>query len=155
MLTAFQGDISRVATIMLARDISPRSYPESGVTGGNHQSSHYGDGVESRLQYAKINRYFMQEFAYFAKKLKETPDGEGSLLDHSITLWGSTMGKSALHDQVNVGHFLFGGASGRHKGGRYFIQSAGGDTADLLLTTMDFFEVHKESLGLSSKRVSL
>jgi hypothetical protein len=156
MLTAFQGDISRVATIMLARDISPRSYPESGVTGGNHSSSHYGDGVESRLQYAKINRYFMQEFAYFAKKLKETPDGDGSLLDHSITLWGSTMGKSANHDQVNVGHFLFGGASGRHKGGRYMIHGTGHEnSADLLLTTMDLFEVHKENLGESSKRVSL
>ena len=156
MLTAFQGDLSRVATIMLARDISPRAYPDSGVTAGNHPASHYGDGVDSRLQYAKINRYFMQEFAYLVKKLKETPDGDGSLLDHSLTLWGSTMGKSANHDQVNVGHFLFGGASGQHKGGRYVIQVTGhGDTSDLLLTTMDFFGIHKERLGLSTKRVSL
>jgi hypothetical protein len=159
ILTAFQGDISRVATIMLARDISPWVYPESGVTRGNHSASHYGDGLESRLEYAKINRYFMQEFAYFAKKLKETPDGGGSLLDHSMTLWGSNMGKSANHDNVNVGHFLFGGASGQHKGGRYFVQgtrqTGHGDTADLLLTTMDFFGIHKERLGVSSRRVSL
>src|SRR5262249_35476203 len=77
MLTAFQGDISRVTTIMLSRDLSPRPYPESGTTSGNHPASHYGDGIESRREYAKINRYFMQEFAYFVKRLKETPDGDG------------------------------------------------------------------------------
>jgi hypothetical protein len=156
MLTAFQGDISRVTTIMLSRDLSPRAYPECGTTSGNHPASHYGDGVESRREFAKINTYFINEFAYFAKRLKETVDGEGSLLDHSLVLWGSTLGKSAIHDHVNVGHFLFGGASGQHHGGRYVIQGNGhGDTADLLLTTMDFFGVHKESLGLSSNRVAL
>ncbi len=164
MVAAFQGDISRVTTLMFARELSDRNYPECGTTAGNHAASHHGEDDKKRHEHALIGRHMFTVFPYFLEKMKSTPDGDGSLLDHTLMLWGSNLGKAAAHNHTNVGHMFFGGASGRHKGGgRYIIHkdpraaNGNGSNADLLLTTMDFFGIHHESLGdeNSSLRVSV
>ncbi len=140
---AFQGDITRVSTLMFAHDVSMRSYPESGVTTANHASSHHG-GVPKRVEdWAKINRFHVQCLPPFLTKLKATPDGDGTLLDHTLILWASNMGDGNLHSHKAVPNMLIGGAMGQHKGGRHI--QASGSTANLLLTTLHMFGVEKES----------
>jgi hypothetical protein len=150
---AFRADITRVSTLMVAHDVSMRSYPESGTPTANHAASHHG-GAPKRLEdWAKINRYHVGSLPYFLNKLKSTPDGEGSLLDHTLILWASNMGDSNLHSHRNVGHLMAGGANGQHKGGRHI--KAPGTTANLLLTTLHLCGVEKESIGDSTKAMSL
>jgi hypothetical protein len=130
-----------------------RSYPESGVATANHAASHHG-GVLRRLEdWAKINRFHVQCLPYFRSKMKSTPDGDGTLLDHTLILWASNMGDSNLHSHQNVLHMLAGGAMGQHKGGRHI--KATGSTANLLLTTLHMFGVETERLGDSSGPLSL
>ncbi len=164
MIAAFQGDISRVSSIMLARDTSPRTYPESGVLSSNHGSSHHGENDERRLVHATLTRYLSSTVAYFVDKLGSTPDLDGSsLLDNTLIMWGSNMGKAAAHNHFNAPHMLIGGASGQHKGGRYLIHRDGGPSAvngsnvDLLLTVLDMYGTHHERLPESSNttRVAL
>lgn len=150
---AFRADITRVSTLMIAHDVSMRSYPESGTPTANHAASHHG-GAPKRLEdWAKINRYHINSLPYFLNKLKATPDGEGTLLDHSLILWASNMGDSNLHSHRNVGHLLAGAAMGRHHGGRHI--KASGSTANLLLTTLQLCGMERESIGDSTKPVSL
>jgi hypothetical protein len=150
---AFQGDITRVSTLMLAHDVSMRSYPESGVTTANHAASHHGAAPKRVEDWAKINRFHVQCLPYFLNKLKSTPDGEGSLLDHALILWASNMGDSNLHSHKNVGHMLIGGAMGQHKGGVHV--KASGSTANLLLTALHMFGIEKDSLGDSTGTLAL
>jgi hypothetical protein len=153
LVLAFQADITRVSTLMYAHDVSMRSYPESGVATANHAASHHG-GVPRRLEdWAKINRFHVQCLPYFLSKMKSTPDGDGTLLDHTLILWASNMGDSNLHSHQNVLHMLAGGAMGQHKGGRHI--KATGSTANLLLTTLHMFGVETERLGDSSGPLSL
>ncbi len=150
---AFQGDITRVSTLMYAHDVSMRSYPESGVTTANHAASHHG-GVPKRLEdWAKINRFHVQCLPYFLDKLKKTPDGDGSLLDHTLILWASNMGDGNLHSHKAVPHMLLGGANGQHKGGRHIRTE--GSTANLLLTTLKMFAIDKPALGDSTGAIVL
>src|SRR5215471_11773233 len=142
---AFQADITRVSTLMYAHDVSMRSYPESGVATANHAASHHGEAPKRVEDWAKINRFHVQCLPYFLEKLKATPDGDGTLLEHTLILWASNMGDSNLHSHQNVGHLLIGGASGRHRGGKHIKTS--GSTANLLLTTLRIFGIEKESVG--------
>jgi hypothetical protein len=150
---AFQADLTRVSTLMYAHDVSMRSYPESGVTTANHAASHHGEAPKRVEDWAKINRYHVQCLAYFLEKLKATPDGEGSLLDHTLILWATNMGNGNLHSHKEVPHMLIGGAMGQHKGGRHIKTS--GSTANLLLTTVRMFGIEKDRIGDSSGPVSL
>lgn len=150
---AFRTDTTRVSTLMVAHDVSMRSYPESGTPTANHAASHHG-GAPKRLEdWAKINRYHVGALPYFLNKLKSMPDGDGTLLDHTLILWASNMGDSNLHSHRNVGHLLAGGAMGQHKGGRHI--KAPGSTANLLLTTLRLCGMEKESIGDSTKPVAL
>ena len=150
---AFQADITRVSTLMYAHDVSMRSYPEPGVGSANHAASHHG-GIPKRLEdWAKINRFHVQCLPYFLNKMKSTPDGDGSLLDHSLIFWASNMGDSNLHSHKSVPNMLIGGAMGQHKGGRTI--QASGTTANLLLTALQMFGIEKESIGDSTKALSL
>jgi hypothetical protein len=151
---AFQGDITRVSTLMYARDVSLRSYPESGVTTVNHSCSHHGEDPKRKQDWAKINRYHQQCLAYFLNKLKKTPDGEGNLLDHTLILYASNMGNANQHSHVDVGHLLVGGASGKHQGGRH-IREEGQTTANILLTALHMFGIEKDSIGDSTGTLSL
>jgi hypothetical protein len=148
---AFQGDITRVASLMYARDVSLRSYPESGITTANHPASHHGEDPKRREDWAKINQYHMKCFARFLKKLQDTPDGDGNLFDHTLIAWGSNMGNANQHSHVNVGYLLAGGASGRHKA-RLNVK-AKGPTANILLTTLQMMGVEKDSVGDSTGAV--
>ena len=150
---AFQGDITRVSSLMYARDVSLRSYPESGVKTANHPSSHHGEDPKRREEWAKINQYHMKCFAYFLKKLQATPDGDGTLLDHTLVAWGSNMGNANQHSHVNVGYLLVGGASGRHKA--QLNVRATGPTSNILLSTLHMMGIEKDSVGDSTGPVSI
>jgi hypothetical protein len=150
---AFQGDVTRVSALMYGRDVSLRSYPESGVTTANHPSSHHGEDPKRKQDWAKINRYHARTLAYFLDKLKKTPDGDGTLLDHTLILWGSNMGNANQHSHVDVGHLVAGGAGG-HKGGRH-VRVEGDSTANLLLTVAKMFGLERDSVGDSTGTVPL
>ena len=150
---AFQGDITRVSTLMYAHDVSLRSYPESGVTTVNHSASHHGEVPKRIEDWAKINRYHLQTLAYFVNRLKKTPDGDGNLLDHSLILWTSNMGNGNQHSHVNVGHLLIGGASGKHVGSGH-VKTAG-STANILLTALQLFGIEQDHIGDSTGTLTL
>lgn len=151
---AFQGDITRVSSLMYARDVSLRAYPESGVKTPNHPSSHHGEDPKRREDWAKINQYHMKCFAYFLKKLEATPDGDGNLLDHSLIVWGSNMGNANQHSHVNVGYLMAGGASGNHKPKQLNIHETG-PTSNILLSTLRLMGIEKDSIGDSTRAVAI
>jgi hypothetical protein len=151
-LLAFQADITRVSALLFARDESNQTYPDSGVTAANHASSHHGEDPARREIWAKINRYQMKTLAYFLKKARETKDGDGSLLDHSLLLWTSNMGNANQHSHVNVGSLLVGGASGRHKAKLNVMEQ--GPTANMLLGALHLFGIPDDSIGDSTKPLS-
>lgn len=150
---AFQGDITRVSALMYARDVSLRGYPESGVTTVNHPCSHHGEDPKRKQDWAKINRYHAQTFRYFLDKLKKTPDGDGTLLDHTLIVWGSNMGNANQHSHVDVGHLIAGGG-GNHKGGRH-IRPEGDSTSNLLFTVAKMFGLERDNVGDSTGTIAL
>lgn len=152
-LLAFQADITRVSALLYARDESNQTYPDSGVTAANHASSHHGEDPARREVWAKINRYQMKTLAYFLDKARQTRDGDGSLLDHSLLFWTSNMGNANQHSHVNVGSLLVGGASGRHHAKLNVMDE--GPTSNLLLSVLHMFGVPDESIGDSTRAVSL
>ena len=114
---ALQGDVTRVITFQLARETSNRTYPEIGVSDPHHPLTHHGNDPDKIAKMAKINAFHVSLFAYFLEKLKATPEGDGSLLDHSLFLYGSGMGNPNVHDHVNLPIVVAGGARGGVKGG--------------------------------------
>jgi hypothetical protein len=121
MALAFEGDITRSITFMLGRDLSGASFPESGYTGGWHGTSHHGDKPENIANYAKVNRYHVQNLAYFVDKLSKIQDGDGTLLDHALIYKGSNMGNSHRHAHEKVPVILVGGIDGTFKGNRHLV----------------------------------
>ena len=152
---AFQGDITRVSAMLLVRDESGTSYPESGVTTAHHGASHHGEDTAKREDYAKINRYHTKLLAYFLKKMKETPDGDGSMLDNSLVMWTSNMGNANQHSHVNVGSLMVGGAGGRHNPGKLRNLIEEGPTSNLLLSLLHMYGIEAPSIGDSTAAVSL
>ena len=118
-ILAFQGDITRVTTFQLARETSNRTYPEIGVADPHHPLSHHGNDPDKIAKMAKINAFHVSLFADFLGKMRATPDGDGTLLDHSLFLYGSGMGNPNLHDHQNLPVIVAGGAAGGVKGGRH------------------------------------
>src|SRR6266567_921981 len=145
---AFRADITRVSTLMYAHDVSMRVYPESGVMSGNHPTSHHGGRPAILEAWAKINRFHVQCLTPFLAKLKSTPDGDGSLLDHTLIFWASNMSDGNLHSHKAVPNMFIGGAMGQHKGGRHIQRT--GTTANLLLKTLHMFGIEQESIGDST-----
>jgi hypothetical protein len=151
---AFQGDISRVATLLYARDLTGRVYPDSGTNISFHGGSHHAEDPGRVAQYAQLNQYHVKTIAYLAEKLKSIPDGDGTLLDHSLILYGSNMGNSNQHLHYDVPHVLIGGAGGKLKGNRHLaFPSRTVPTSNLLLSILDMYGVHEESFGDSTGRV--
>ena len=134
---ALQGDVTRVTSFQLARETSTRTYPEIGVSEAHHPLTHHGGNPEMMAKVAKINAFHVSLFAYFLEKLKATPDGDGSLLDHSVYLYGSGMGNPDKHDHVNLPIVVAGGAGGRLKGGRHIRYAEPTPLANLHLTLLD------------------
>src|SRR5262249_9919342 len=150
----FQGDITRVATLLGARDLTNRSYPSSGTDTGFHGGSHHAENAEKIADYAKINRYHVQMLAYFLDKLKSTPEGDGTLLDHSLILYGSNMGNSNQHQHYDAPHILAGGACGQLEGGRHLAYpSRTVPTGNLLLSILNMFGIEQENVGDSTGRL--
>src|SRR5579864_2050792 len=141
---AFQGDLTRSATYMLGKDLSGASFPESGFNGGWHGSSHHGDKPENVANYAKMNRYHVQNLAYFADKLSKIPDGDGSILDHVLIYKGSNMGNSHRHAHVKVPVILLGGLDGKFKGNRHLVFPDNTErTSNMLLAVMHKYGIEK------------
>lgn len=160
---AFQTDITRVATLLGARDLTGKSYPfpkgewypNGGTSVSFHGGSHHGDNPATMASYAQLNRYHVSTMAYLAEKLKNIPDGDGTLLDHSLIMYGTNMGNSNQHQHYDVPHILVGGANGKLKGGRYIkYDRKTVTTGNLLLSVLDMYDIHRESQGDSTGRLT-
>jgi hypothetical protein len=152
---AWQADITRVSTMLLARDLTGRVYPESEApTLGFHGGSHHGEDPARIDQFSKINQYHVKMVAYFVDKLAKTEDGDGSLLDHSLLLYGSNMGNPNQHLHYDVPHILIGANHGRLKGGRHLAYPTKTvPTGNLLLSILDQFDINRDSIGDSTGRL--
>ena len=152
---AFQADITRVGTLLFARDLTGRTYPESEApTVGFHGGSHHGEDPKRIAELAKINQYHVKMLAHLVARLDKTADGDGTLLDHSLVLYGSNMGNPNQHLHYDVPHVLVGGASGKLKGGRHLAYPTRAvPTGNLLLSVMDTFDIHQDSIGDSTGRL--
>ena len=147
---AYEADISRVFTFMMAREISNRTYPQVGVSEGHHAVSHHANRAEKIEWNARIQGYHVSLFAKFLEKLDSTPDGDGSLLDNSLLLYGSNMSNSNAHDHFPLPNVLVGGARGRHNGGQHIKAVDHTPMTNLILTMLDKADVPVESLGDST-----
>src|SRR5499426_4564913 len=155
MLLAFQADISRVFTFMVAHEGSGRSYAHIGIPEPHHPVSHHGDTPEGIAKYAKLTTYHVAKLAEFVGKLQETRDGDGTLLDRSLIYFGSGMGNGNAHDRNNPPVLLMGGANGKLKGNRAIKVEDKVPTANLLLTMGDLAGANVEKIGRSTGRMSL
>ncbi len=155
MHLAFQADISRVFTFLLGHEASTRSYAHIGVPEAHHSISHHGNEPEKLDKYAKICLYQVVKFAEFVERLKSTPDGDGTLLDHSLLYWGSGMSNGNQHDRNNPPAVLVGGAHGRLKGNRHVVAEKEAPTANLLLAMAHLADVDVEKIGPSTARLDL
>ena len=159
---AFKADITRVVTLLGARDLTGKSYPfpkelypEGGVSVSFHGGSHHQDDPQQIRTYAKLNKYHLYTTAYLANKLKATPDGDGTLLDHCLILHGTNMGNSNQHQHYDVPHFVIGGVNGKLKGGRHIhFDRKTVATGNLLLSILDLYGIHQESQGDSTGRLT-
>jgi hypothetical protein len=149
MALAFQADITRVGTLLFARDLTGRTYPESEApTAGFHGVSHHGEDPRNIATLSKINQYHVKMLAHLIAKLAKTQDGDGTLLDHSLVLYGSNMGNSNQHVHYDVPHVLVGGLNGKLKGGRHLAYPTRTvPTGNLLLSILDMYDIHQDSIG--------
>jgi hypothetical protein len=154
MALALEGDITRSMTYMLGRDLSGASFPESGFTGGWHGTSHHGDKPENIENYAKVNRYHVQNLAYFCEKLSRIPDGDGSVLDHVLIYKGSNMGNSHRHAHEKVPVILVGGIDGTFTGNRHLVFPDNTQrTSNMLLSLLHLYGIVMDRIGTSSGRL--
>ena len=150
---ALQADITRVISFQLTRELSNRTYPEIGVPDPHHPTSHHGNDPVKVEKISKINTFHVSLFAQFIEKLRATPDGEGSLLDNTIYLYGSGMGNPSLHDHVNLPILVAGGAATGLRGGQHIRYEDGTPLANLHLTLLDRAGVHLDSFGDSDGKI--
>jgi hypothetical protein len=151
---AMQGDITRVITFQLARETSNRTYPEIGVADPHHPLSHHGNDPDKIARMAKINAFHVSLFAYFLERLKATPEGNGTLLDHSLLLYGSGIGDPNVHDHTNLPVIVAGGAAGGMKGGRHIRYKDPVPLANLHLTLMQKVGVKIDSFADSNGKIN-
>jgi hypothetical protein len=167
---AFEGDLTRSATYMLGKDLSGASFPESGFNGAWHGSSHHGDKPDNVANYAKMNRYHVQNLAYFTEKLSRIPDGDGTVLDHILIYKGSNMGNSHRHAHIKVPVILLGGLDGTFQGNRHIVFPDNTErTSNMLLALLHKYGIEdipkydaagrqtgtQKSFGSSTKPLSL
>jgi hypothetical protein len=150
MAIAFQADITRISSFMMAREVSYRTFPQIGVPDPFHATSHHQDNPEKLEKLTKINTYHVSLIAYFMDKLKAIPDGDGTLLDHSLVLFGSSMSNSNLHNHAPLPVFVAGGACGRLKGGRHIKYPEDTPMANLLATSLVKAGLTEDHIGDST-----
>jgi hypothetical protein len=144
-IMAFKTDVTRIATLMLSRDLSGAVYPASGVADGYHAISHHQENPTRMERYAKLNAYHMSIVARFVDKLKSVQDGDGSMLDHSLLLYGSPMANSNAHDHYPLPVIVFGHGSGRYRGNEHILAAPRTPMANLLRSI-----AAKENIELAS-----
>jgi hypothetical protein len=150
---ALQGDVTRVVTFQLAREASNRTYPEIGVSDPHHPLTHHGGDADKLAQVAKINRFHVSLFAEFLQSLQATPEGDGTLLDHVLYLYGSGMGDPNVHNHTNLPIIVAGGAAGMMRGGRHIRYEQPAPLANLHLTLLDKVGVELDSFADSNATV--
>jgi len=154
-LLAFQSDLTRVISFMIGKEQSARPYPQIGVPEAHHPLSHHNELPELIAQMSKINRYHVQLFSQYLAKLRATPDGDGSLLDHTTILYGAGISNSQRHSGDNLPLLLMGGSSGRIKGGRHLKYTDKPMMANLLVTLMDKMDVPVDHVGGSNGKLQI
>jgi hypothetical protein len=154
-LLALQSDLTRVISFMISKEQSARPYPQIGIPEAHHPLSHHGDNPELIARMSKINRYHTQLFAQYLAKLRATPDGDGSLLDHMTILYGSGISNSNRHSGDNLPLLVMGGGAGRLQGGRHLAYTDKPTMANLLVTLMDKLDVPVEKLGGSTGKLPI
>ena len=154
-LLAFQSDLTRVISFMIGKEQSARPYPQIGVPEAHHPLSHHNEIPEIIAHMSKINRYHVELFSKYVEKLRATPDGDGSLLDHTMILYGAGISNSQRHSGDNLPLMLVGGASGRVKGGRHVKYTDKPMMANLLVTLMDKMDVPVDHVGGSTGKLPI
>jgi hypothetical protein len=155
---SYQGDMTRVITFMFGRELSSRTYPEIGITDPHHGLSHHRDDPAQIAKLAKLNTFQSELFAAFLAKMRTTPDGDGTLLDHSLLMYGAGLSNPNIHSHVDLPVALFGGGSGHLKGGRHVtmpIEAESSRMSNLLLTIADKAGVAAERFGDSTGQFAL
>jgi hypothetical protein len=152
---AFAADITRAFAFKLSRDVSNRVFKEAGVTTGFHIASHHNDRDDRILEFAKINKYHVSLLPYFLEKLRNTPDGDGTLLDHSLIMYGSPMGNPNVHNHKRCPLFFAGHAGGRLKGGLHLKANDGTPMANAMLGALHLLGLESDSFGDSTGVVDL
>jgi hypothetical protein len=154
-LLALQSDLTRVISFMIGKEQSARPYPQIGVPEAHHPLSHHNNVPELIERMSRINRYHAQLFARYLEKLRATPDGDGSLLDHMTILYGSGISNSTRHAGDNLPLLVVGGGAGRLRGGRHVTYPGQPPMANLLVTLMDKLDVPVERLGGSTGKLPI
>jgi hypothetical protein len=144
---AYQADLTRVVTFMTGHEFSGQTYPEAGVPDAHHAISHHQGNPVSLAKLAKIDAFKMSLFAYFVERLRSTPDGDGSLLDHSMIIYGAGMSDGNAHDPKNLPVLLLGGGCGALKSGRHIRYPKDTPLANLHVTLLDKLGVHIDKIG--------
>jgi hypothetical protein len=152
---AYQADLTRVFTFMMAREVSQRTYPNIGVTEPHHSISHHGNRPEAIAGHTKVNTYHVSLFAKFLERLRTTPDGDGSLLDHSLIVYGSGMSDGNGHTGAPLPMAVIGGGGGQVKGNRHIALPAQAPQANLLLSVAQALGVESARFGASTGTVDL
>jgi hypothetical protein len=148
---AFEGDLTRSATMMLGRDLSQLSYPLSGFNGAWHSTSHHGDTPANIENYAKMNRYHVSVVADFLEKLSNIPDGDGNVLDHTLVYMGSNMGNSHRHAHEKIPVVLAGKIDGTFQGNRHIQFPEFTEIhPNLLLSILHLYGIERGSIGQST-----
>jgi uncharacterized protein DUF1552 len=147
---AYQADVTRVFTFMVAREESNKTYPQIGVHDGHHATSHHQNRPEKIEKLVKVQHYHIGLFAQFLQKLQSLPDGDGSVLDHTLLLYGSNMSNSNTHNHFPLPNLMVGGASGQHKGGRHLKYPDHTPMTNLLVTMLEKVGIPQDTLGDST-----
>jgi hypothetical protein len=152
---AFQTGVTRVSAFKMSRDVCQRVFTESGVKTAFHSCSHHAENPEKVAEYARLNQYHVSRVAYFLEKLKNTPDGDGNLLDHTLVLYGSPMGDSNVHNHKRLPLLLAGKANGKIQGNTHVMAPDGTPMANVLLTMMRRLGVNMDKIGDSTGEFSI
>ena len=152
---AYQAEITRISTLLYSHETSGTVYPKSGVREGFHNASHHSNNRKNMDQFAVLNRYHISTLTYFFDKLKNTPDGDGSLLDHSLILYGSTLSDGNEHNHDPLPVLLVGGASGQIKGGRHLRAAPQTPMSNLMLSIIDKFGIQQNKFGDSTAKLEI
>ena len=152
---AWQADITRIATLLMGKELTTTVYPNSGVRDAFHTLSHHSHNQENKDRFAVLNNYHVGVFTYLLEKLRSTPDGDGNLLDNSMVLYGSGMSDGNEHNHDPLPIILAGGASGRLEGGRHLRNPAGTTMSNLLLAMLHKLGIEEESFGDSNEAMAI